>query len=458
MNVTTNRADPAHEAAREKARGSISALQYWLVLLCFLVVLLDGLDTLATGFVAPSLAHDFGVPRTALGPFLSMALIGMTVGALIAGPFADRVGRKPVLIGSVLLFGTCTMACAAGNSIFMLTVLRLLAGLGLGGAMPSAGTLLSEYMPASRRSFFTNLMYCGFPLGASLGGFLAAVIIPYWGWRGVFFVGGLAPLALAVGLFTLPESARFMKARNWPVTKIMRVAARFPAGVVEVEADVAASTDGKENMGGLRMIVSSRFLPGTVLLWIAYFAGLLVFYLQTSWLPTLLQGAAFNARQSAFVVALLPFGGVLGTLVCGWTLDRFAPYRVVACTFVVGAISLIVASHSLANVAPLSAAMFASGVFLVGAQSSMLALALGFYPTSCRATGSAWMLGVGRAGGIVGALAGGYLLRAGLDVQAMMSLLASVALVAAASVAICGVVTRRIVDDASPRQERRAAT
>jgi AAHS family 4-hydroxybenzoate transporter-like MFS transporter len=450
VNVTTNRTDPAHDVARERARDNISVLQYWLVLLCFLVVLLDGLDTLATGFVAPSLAREFGVAHAALGPFLSMALIGMTVGALIAGPLADRVGRKPVLIGSVLMFGVCTMACAAGDSIFMLTVLRLLTGLGLGGAMPCAGTLLSEYMPASRRSFFTNLMYCGFPLGASLGGFLAAVIIPHWGWRGVFFVGGLAPLALAVGLLAMPESVRFMKARNWPAMKISRVASRFPAGIVEVEADVVASPAEKQRVGSLRMIVSRRFLPGTMLLWLAYFAGLLVFYLQTSWLPTLLQGAAFDARQSAFVVALLPFGGVLGTLACGWTLDRLSPYRVVAWTFVVGAISLFAASHSLASVAPLSAVMFASGIFLVGAQSSMLSLAMGFYPTNCRATGSAWMLGVGRAGGIVGAMAGGYLLRGGLDVRAMMSLLASIALVAAASVAICGVVTRRAADDELP--------
>jgi len=446
VNVTTDRADSAHETVREKAGNSMSAFQYWLVFLCFLVVLLDGLDTLATGFVASALARDLGVPHAALGPFLSMALIGMTVGALIAGPLADRVGRKPVLVGSVLLFGMCTMWCAAGDSIFMLTLLRLLTGLGLGGAMPCAGTLLSEYMPTSRRSFFTNLMYCGFPLGASLGGFLAAIIIPHCGWRGMFFLGGVAPLALAAALFTIPESVRLMKARNWPATKIIRVASRFPAGIVDIETGVAAPEVDKQKAGGLRMILSGPFLPATMLMWLAYFGGLLVFYLQTSWLPTLLQGAAFDAGQSAFVVALLPFGGVLGTLVCGWTLDRFSPYRVVACTFVLGAISLFFASHSLANVTQLSTAMFASGIFLVGAQSSMLSLAMGLYPTNCRATGSAWMLGVGRTGGIVGALTGGYLLHGGLSLQAMMGLLASIALVAAASVAICGVVTRHVVD------------
>ncbi|OAJ52595.1 hypothetical protein A6V36_13800 [Paraburkholderia ginsengiterrae] len=420
-----------------EVKGKLSTLQSLLVFLCFLVVVFDGLDTVVTGFVAPSLAHDFSVAHTALGPFLSMALIGMTVGALISGPLADRIGRKPVLLGSVLLFGLCTLSCAASDSILELTVLRLFTGLGLGGAMPSAGTLLSEYMPPSRRAFFTNLMYCGFPLGASLGGFLAATIIPHWGWRGVFFAGGIAPLFLLLGLFAMPESIRFMKVRNWPETKISRVLSRLPAGTIVLGTDTAAS-EGKSEGGGLRMIMSRRFMPGTVLLWLAYFMGLLVFYLQTSWLPTLLQGANFSPRQSATISALLPFGGVLGTVVCGWMLDRFASYRVVACAFALGGLSLFAASRSLSSVAPLSAAMFASGVFLVGAQSSMLSLAMSFYPTSCRATGSAWMLGVGRAGGIVGAFAGGYLLHEGLGIETTVSLLAPAALLAAASVAVCG--------------------
>lgn len=163
-------------------------------------------------------------------------------------------------------------------------------------------------------------------------------------------------------------------------------------------------------------------------------------------MPTLLQHAQFGSRQSASIAALLPFGGVLGTIVFGWMLDRLRPFRVVACTFALGAASLFIASHSLASAMSLSAAIFAAGIFLVGAQSSMLSLAMGFYPTVCRATGSAWMLGVGRVGGIVGPLAGGYLLREGLDVQTMMRLLAPATLVAAGAVAIGGIVTRHTAD------------
>lgn len=418
-----------------------------LVLLCFLVVVLDGLDTVATGFVAPSIAHDFAAPHAALGPLLSMALFGMTAGALVAGPLADWIGRKPVLIGSVMLFGACTVACATAPSILALTVLRLFTGLGLGGAMPTAGTLLSEYMPQSRRAFFTNLMYCGFPLGASLGGFLAAAIIPHWGWRGVFFAGGVAPLVLALGLFAMPESVRFMRTRNWPAEKIAHVLSRFPEAIVGASpAPTIAPTGTDPHAGGSRMIMSRRFAPGTVMLWIGYFMGLLVFYLQASWLPTLLQRAQFGSSQAASIAALLPLGGVLGTIVCGLMLDRFRPFRVVAWTFAFGSASFLVASHSLASSMSLPAAIFAAGIFLVGAQSSMLSLAMGFYPTACRATGSAWMLGVGRAGGIVGTLAGGYLLREGLDVQTMMGLLAPATLVAAAAVAICGIVTQHTAD------------
>ena len=446
MNVTTNSATPSRDTAHAHVPGKLSTLQQVLVLLCFLVVVLDGLDTVATGFVAPSIAHDFTAPYATLGPLLSMALFGMTAGALIAGPLADRIGRKPVLIGSVILFGACTIACSTVPSILALTVLRLFTGFGLGGAMPTAGTLLSEYVPPSRRAFFTNLMYCGFPLGASLGGFLAAAIIPHWGWRGVFFAGGAAPLALSLGLFAMPESVRFMRARNWPAEKLAHVLSRLPKGIVDASAHTIAPTGSDRHAGGFRMIMSRQFAPGTVMLWIGYFIGLLVFYLQASWLPTLLQHARFGSRQSASIAALLPFGGVLGTIVCGWLLDRLRPFRVVAWTFALGAASLFIASHSLASTMLLSAAIFAAGIFLVGAQSSMLSLAIGFYPTVCRATGTAWMLGVGRVGGIVGTLAGGYLLREGLEVQTTMGLLAPATLAAAGAVAICEIVTRHTAD------------
>jgi MFS transporter, AAHS family, 4-hydroxybenzoate transporter len=437
MSIAVDDASPALAAANP-AREKMSALQMWIMLLCSLVLFLDGMDTAAIGFVAPAMATEFAMPRSQLGPLLSAALFGMAAGSFVAGSLADRIGRKPVLIGSVLLFGVCTLACAFVHSMPGLTLLRVLTGLGLGGAMPCAGPLLAEYMPARRRSFFVSLMYCGFPLGASAGGFMAAALIPHLGWPSVFVVGGVLPLILAVCMLVLPESLSFMVANNWPSAKIKRVMDRMQA-VLPVESPASGARVRRITaLGGIGMILARQHVFGTVMLWIGYFMGLLVFYLLTSWLPTILQDARFSIRESAAIAALIPLGGVIGTIVCGWLLDRFAPYKVTMFTYALGALSLWAAGAVLAHVPVLIAAIFSAGFFVIGSQASMLALAIHYYPTTCRATGSGWMLGVGRAGGIVGALAGVPLLHLQLSINTMISILAMPAFVAAIAVGLSG--------------------
>jgi len=176
----------------------------WLILaLCFLIVAADGFDTAAAGFVAPALAKDWGLTWVQLGPVLSAALIGSVVGALVAGPLADQIGRKRVLVGSVFTFGALSLASVQASSIDALTLFRLGCGIGLGAAMPNATTMISEYVPTKHRGLLVNVMFCGFTIGASAGGFAAALLIPEFGWRSVFIAGGVAPLLLAVVLHAL---------------------------------------------------------------------------------------------------------------------------------------------------------------------------------------------------------------------------------------------------------------
>src|SRR5438128_7940618 len=159
-----------------------SGFQRLIFSLCFCVVLLDGFDTAAIGYIAPSLITEWGVERAALGPVLSAALFGLAFGALSAGPLADRLGRKAVLIGSVLIFGVACLASAFSGSLTQLVMWRFVTGLGLGAAMPNAVTLMSEYCPDGRSAMLTNGMVCGFASGAALGGFLAAWFLPQFGW------------------------------------------------------------------------------------------------------------------------------------------------------------------------------------------------------------------------------------------------------------------------------------
>src|SRR5215212_10952858 len=175
-----------------------SGYQWTIFALCFWIVLLDGFDTAAIGYIAPSLITEWGMERPALAPVLSAALFGLAFGALSAGPLADRFGRKAVLAGSVLVMGVACLASAFAPDLNHLVVWRFVTGLGLGAAMPNAVTLMSEYCPEGRRALMTNAMFCGFPLGAAFGGFLAAWMIPLWDWRSVLVLGGTAPLVLCL--------------------------------------------------------------------------------------------------------------------------------------------------------------------------------------------------------------------------------------------------------------------
>ena len=175
-----------------------SRFQWVIFALCFTIVLLDGFDTAAIGYIAPSLISEWGISKPALAPVLSAALFGLAAGAVASGPLADRFGRKAVLLASVLVMGLACLVSGWSHSIEELTIWRFVTGVGLGAAMPNAVTLMSEYCPDARRSMLTNAMFCGFPLGSALGGFLAAWMIPNFGWRSVLILGGIAPLVLLV--------------------------------------------------------------------------------------------------------------------------------------------------------------------------------------------------------------------------------------------------------------------
>ncbi len=432
-----------------------SPYQWLILILCFLIVAADGFDTAAIGFVAPALGQEWHVTKAALGPVMSAALAGLAFGALAAGPIADRIGRKRVLVGSVMLFGLFSIACAFAQSVNELAVLRLLTGLGLGAAMPNAATLMSEYAPHAKRSFLVNTMFCGFTLGSSAGGLVAAALIPEYGWRSVFVVGGVAPLLLGALLIALPESIRFMVLRGAPAERIAAVLRRIaPDAAFDNVRFVLPDDRGDQRQSGVAVVMSPRYRTGTLMLWLTYFMGLLVYYLLTSWLPTLIRDNGFTVREAALVTALFPLGGGIGAIACGWLMDRFEPHRVIAATYVLTGLFVWLVGLQAGHLALLASVVFVAGVCMNGAQSSLPTLAAAFYPTSGRATGVAWMLGIGRFGGILGAFSGGLLLQAQLGFSPIFSMLAVPALVAAGALLVKRPAQR---DDAAAQAPTRTA-
>jgi AAHS family 4-hydroxybenzoate transporter-like MFS transporter len=377
------------------------------------------------------------VERAALGPVLSAALFGLAFGALGAGPLADRLGRKAVLVASVALIGGACVLSAIAGSLGELTAWRFVTGLGLGAAMPNAVTLMSEYCPAARRATLTNAMFCGFPLGAAFGGFLAAWMIPQFGWRSVLVLGGAAPLALALLLLLLlPESVRYMVARGAPAERIRAVLRRISARAAAAGAfTLAEASPAGAVKGGVATVLSPAYRVGSVMLWLAYFMGLVIFYALVNWMPILFRDAGLSPQAAALVAALFPLGGV-GAIVFGWLMDRTNPNIVIATGFALTAVAIWAIGRTAGDLGLLMAVVFVAGTLMNTAQSSLPALAAGFYPTQGRATGVAWMLGLGRFGGIAGSFLVAELARRQLGFGEIFTVVAVPGLVAAAALLV----------------------
>ncbi|NWA24647.1 MFS transporter [Pseudomonas gingeri] len=421
----------------------LSRYQWRVVLLCFLIVFLDGLDTAAMGFIAPALSQDWGIDRASLGPVMSAALIGMVFGALGSGPLADRFGRKIVLVVAVFLFGVFSLLSAYSSNIEQLLALRLLTGLGLGAAMPNATTLLSEYTPERLKSLLVTSMFCGFNLGMACGGFVSAKMIPLLGWHSLLMLGGILPLVLAVVLLVwLPESARFLVVRQRGVERIRKVLA--PIAPLEVAAATGFSVPEQvavQSRNVFKVIFSGTYSAGTLLLWLTYFMGLVIVYLLTSWLPTLLRDSGASLEQSAFIGALFQFGGVLSAVGVGWAMDKFNPHKVIGTAYLLAGVFAWLVGQSLGHVTVLASLVLLAGMCINGAQSAMPSLAARFYPTQGRATGVSWMLGIGRFGAILGAWAGATLLGLGWNFEQVLTALVVPAVLATLAVVIKGMVS-----------------
>ncbi|MEE6440077.1 MULTISPECIES: MFS transporter [Pseudomonas] len=420
----------------------LSRYQWRVVLLCFLIVFLDGLDTAAMGFIAPALSQEWGIDRASLGPVMSAALIGMVFGALGSGPLADRFGRKGVLVGAVLVFGGFSLASAYASNVDQLLVLRFLTGLGLGAGMPNATTLLSEYTPERLKSLLVTSMFCGFNLGMAGGGFISAKMIPAYGWHSLLVIGGVLPLLLALVLMVwLPESARFLVVRNRGTDKVRKTLSPIAPQVVAEAGSFSVpeqKTVAARNV--FAVIFSGTYGLGTVLLWLTYFMGLVIVYLLTSWLPTLMRDSGASMEQAAFIGALFQFGGVLSAVGVGWAMDRFNPHKVIGIFYLLAGVFAYAVGQSLGNITVLATLVLVAGMCVNGAQSAMPSLAARFYPTQGRATGVSWMLGIGRFGAILGAWSGATLLGLGWNFEQVLT-----ALLVPAALATVGVVVKGLV-------------
>lgn len=418
----------------------LGVAQIVIVGLCALVALFDGMDLQSIGLAAPLMSAALHVAPQAFGPIFSAALAGLALGALALGPVADRFGRKTVLVAATLCFGIFTVCTAFADDLGALMTYRFLTGLGLGGAMPAFISLSSEYVPHRLRASAVSLMWAGFPLGGVVGGLLAARLIPAFGWRSVFFAGGVPPLLLAILLVpVLPESLGYLIASGAPQAQIARALRR-------VFGDVSASTQtrfvvseaarGRTRLGDL--FASGRALA-TVLLWIAFFFAFLVLVTNSAWSPTLLGSAGVPIASAAVAMAIFNFGSLFGTGAAGWLLARLGTVAVLPVSIALSALAYALVGLSAPSMAAVATFQGLFGVFAGCASSALIALAALVYPTEVRATGVGWAMAAGRSGSFVGPLVVGGLVGAHWAVPAVFSTVGALVVLGALAALALGI-------------------
>ncbi len=382
-----------------------------MLALCAAAAALEGFDTQSIGFVAPSVIHEWHLAPKDFTPAFVVGLLGLLLGCLVIAPLADWVGRKKMLIGTSIAFGIFSLLTARANSLTSLSILRFLTDAGLGGGMANAIALTSEYFPARKRAAMTVAMFCGFPLGASLGGFLAAALIPRFGWPSVFVCGGVLPILFAIALmFALPESIRFLvlkrhaQARVAALLRRINPHASFPAGT-----EFAIAEEQRSGLTVGHLFREGR-MTGTMLLWTMFFMNLLGLFLLTSWLPTLLHDAGLSISMAVVIISVQQGSGVIASIAVGPILDRRGCYLLLPPLFLLSGIGVAAIGSVGAALPLILAAAAIAGVGSVTGQNVANALTAAYYPTYIRATGVGWALGIGRIGAIVGPTAGGLML------------------------------------------------
>ena len=364
---------------------------YGVVSICFLVALFEGLDIQSMGVAAPRLAPAFHLDPGQMGLVMSASTVGLMIGAALGGWISDQIGRRAVIVASMAALGLFSLGTAFAPDFHALVIVRILAGLGLGGAFPNLIALVSEATPRHYRVRALGAMYCGLPLGGACAGVLMASVSST-DWRPVFYAGGIGPLVLMPLLIACLPKRRTIRG-----------------------ALSGAHIPGDTDISGEKLFGSRT--GTTLLLWTSYFFTLLAVYLLLNWLPSLLVAKGYTRAQGATCSIILNVGAVVGSIVLGALSDSRKPKWILICTYAGMMASLL--ALTIAHGMALYVAAFIAGYFVIGGQLALYAIAPSLYPEAIRGTGVGAAVAVGRLGSIAGPLLAGALLVHGFGPNAV---------------------------------------
>lgn len=402
--MSTPELPTAAEAASRRLSVRVTAV-------CWVLVLLDGLDLFVYGATLPGVLADKGFGLTAItgGTIGSLTTFGMMLGALASGIITDRIGRRKIILTGVVLFSLASAATAMAPTVAFFGGARFVAGVGLGGLLPSAIAMVLEYAPPWRRNLAVTVVMTAHQAGGALAGGLGMVIVGSLGWRSVYWLGAVPiVVVLPVVAVMLPESLTFLLAKG----KTER--ARAIAGRFSVSLDAFAPEPGPDRRGGLRGLFAPSVRMTTLLFWVASFAGLLLVYGVNTWLPTMMRANGYNLGSAISFLLVINVGGIAGMLVAGRLADRFGSRPVAITWFALTAVGVgLLALHMPLPVTYV--VVFLTGGWLFSAQTLIYASVGSYYPAESRATALGWVSGVGRLGAVFGPWLGGVLVAGGLS-------------------------------------------
>jgi MFS transporter, AAHS family, 4-hydroxybenzoate transporter len=380
-----------------------------LIIWTVLLSLIDGYDIAAIAFAAPHLVREWGATRAALGPIFSASLIGILFGSAIFGWIGDKYGRKVALIAANLLFGVFTLGAAYSSNLDQMFWLRLLAGLGIGGVIPNIVAINAESAPRRQRATLALIAVAFVPIGGAIPGFVAAALVPTHGWQILFTIGGIVPIVLALaGIIWLPESIKYMALHESQRGKMEKLIAVISPGTTVPANARFVIEDEKQQYAGFNP--GHLFKEGlgliTPLLWLLFALNLMGYFFLLSWTPTLVATLKLPPATGALAGAMIQVGGTIGSLLLAWWFQR-QRFAAITIVFVVAVPAVAAIGYAgLTSQTALLVAAFIAGFCVLGIQTGINVAGALIYPTSLRANGSGWELGVGRIGSIVGPMLG----------------------------------------------------
>jgi AAHS family 4-hydroxybenzoate transporter-like MFS transporter len=415
-----------------------------ILALCALLILFDGFDLGSIGLAAPEFRKLFELDAPGMAPVFSAGLFGLALGALAFGFIGDLWGATRTFVFCGLMFGVFTLLTASATSLAALVPYRFLTGLALGGASPLSIAIASDYCPKRVRTSVVMIMYIGLAAGQIVAAYVYGYLSDAFGWRTVFYVGGLAPIALApVLVLLLPETLEYLVMKGAPPARINAILRRIEPGRTFAGTEFVVAKENKDAFQPAQLFAEGRAAV-TLALWLVFFTSLIAIYFFNTWIPTLLTGSGLSTREIVQITAALQFGGVIGTLVAAPIVLRLGAFRTVALGYLAAALAMIGLGLGGASYGALAAATLAVGVFLIGTQSALNASCASVYPPAIRATGVGWGFGIGRIGSILSPYLAGALLALHWRPAHLFMIAAVPTLVASAgALAVMGLLQRR---------------